>query len=139
LAAAEEEVVRRLFEGFNVGTTLPDDDRIRQQLAGQVLTEDVVYREDPRWPGAGVYEGQEAVIRCWTGYLEVFDDPVMEVTAVESVGDRVIASVVLRSGVGEMPIHHTWAYVVEVHDGRVRQLDAYLDPAHARAAVERPR
>ena len=136
MAPADEAAVRRLFDGFNAGARLTDDDRLRQQLAGRVLAEDAVYREDPRWPGAGVYRGRDEVIRCWTGYLEVFDEPVLEVTEVESIGDRVIACVVFRSGVGDMPIEHTWAYVAVVRDGLVHELDAYLDPAQARAAVQ---
>jgi ketosteroid isomerase-like protein len=136
MAAADEQVVRRLFEGFSAGAKLTGDERLRlrQQLAARILTEDAVYREDPRWPGAGVYEGREAVIRCWTGYLDVFDDPVLEVTTTESIGDRVMACVAFRSGVGEMPVEHTWGYVLEVEGGLVRQLDAYLDPEAARAA-----
>jgi anti-anti-sigma factor len=35
-----------------------------QRLAHQ----DVVYVEDPKWPGHDIYRGQEAVAECWSRY-----------------------------------------------------------------------
>jgi len=119
-----ESVVRRLFESFNQGAE-PEE----------VWTEDAVYHEDPRWPGAGVYRGRDEVVRCWIAYAEVFEEPQFALTSVVPTGDRVVATALFRGRVGDIPVEHEWGYVVEVSDNRVRGLWAYYDPAEAHAAA----
>jgi ketosteroid isomerase-like protein len=121
-----EAVVRRLFEALNDGTAASES--TVSDLAGAVFAPEAVYREDERWPGAGVYRGREEIAACWSRYLEVFEDPVLELQRVEPLGgERYIADVVFTSHVGEMPVGHTWHYVVTVRDGLVQSLDAHLD------------
>ena len=65
----------------------------------------------------------------------MFTDAEFEVTAVEPVNDRVVATVIIRTRTGDMHIEHEWGYLVEVRDGRVQALTAFHDPSGARAAV----
>jgi len=117
-------VVRRLFESFSTGA-VPEE----------VWAADAVYREDPRWPGAGVYRGRDQIVRCWIAYAEIFDEPRFELTGVVPQGDRVVALARFRGRVADIPVDHEWGYVVEVHDGLVQSLTAYYDPAQAYAAA----
>jgi hypothetical protein len=65
----------------------------------------------------------------------VFEEPVLAVERVESLGDCVLVEVAFHSRVGEMPVDHTWSYLAEVRDGLVVRLDAYLDRSDALAAA----
>jgi ketosteroid isomerase-like protein len=119
-----EDVVRRLFESFNTGGE-PE----------QIWAEDAVYREDTRWPGAGVYRGREEIVQCWIAYAEVFDEPSFALKDATAKGDRVVATALFRGRVGDVAVEHEWGYVVEVRDGLVQSLEAYYDPSEARAAA----
>jgi len=127
LSGDAEAVVGRLFESFNRGAD-PED----------VWTDDAVYREDSRWPGAGVYRGRDEIVRCWVAYAEIFDEPRFELTSAEAHDDRVLATALFRGRVGEMPVEHEWGYVVLVSEGLVKSLAAYFDPEDARAAFAGP-
>jgi hypothetical protein len=59
------EIVRGFFASIGRAGETPLG--LMQRLAG----EDVVYVEDPKWPGADTYRGQEAVAECWSSYDEV--------------------------------------------------------------------
>jgi ketosteroid isomerase-like protein len=119
-----EAVARRLFEGLTEGA-VPEE----------IWAEDAVYREDPRWPGAGVHRGRDEIVRCFAAYGEVFEDPAFELTEIESIGDLLVITAMFRSHVGEMPVEHEWGYLAEVRDGAVQSLTAYFDPAEARRAA----
>jgi ketosteroid isomerase-like protein len=127
LSAEAEAVARRLFESFNRGAE-PED----------VWTDDAVYSEDQRWPGAGVYRGRDEIVRCWIAYAEIFDEPLFTLTSAEAHDDRVLATALFRGRVGEMPVEHEWGYVVVVRGGLVQSLTAYFDPEDARAAFAGP-
>jgi ketosteroid isomerase-like protein len=134
VSAAEEDVVHNLFAGLERGSRL-DEQWKRQRLAAQIFAEDAVYREDPRWPGAGVYRGPDEIVACWINYLDVFEEPVLAVERIEPLGEQMLVDVGFRSRVGEMPVEHRWSYVVELRDGLVARLDAYLDRSDALAAA----
>ena len=128
-----EAVARRLFETLQETARLPPEEW--PDAVPEIWAEDAVYREDPRLIGAGVYTGREEIARCWTGYGEVFSDVEFDVTRIERIGDRVLATVVIRTRAGEMPIEHEWGYVVETRGEQVASLTAYFDPDQAREAA----
>ena len=126
------EIVRRAFEG--AGT-------MGLQAAAETYWHpDVVYVEDPRWPGASTYEGREAVLDCWRAYLEVLgqeEDFTVTVERVFDAGERQVPLVRVRSAASAsgVPHEHLWAYVVEVRDERIGYFRAYYEPEQALEAA----
>jgi len=57
------EIVRRFFEAIDTtgqGTSSSSIDDAMRETAD----EDVIYVEDPQWPGSATYRGREAVAEC---------------------------------------------------------------------------
>lgn len=53
--------------------------------------EDVVYREDVRWPGSGEYRGRDAVVARFLDYFEAFGPASVALVGLEPAGDAVFA------------------------------------------------
>jgi ketosteroid isomerase-like protein len=104
----------------------------------------VVYREDPKWPGAAVYRGVDNVRAAFRGYLEVITAHRFDIEDVVEVGDAVVARVRIAGATrqSEVPYDHVWAYLVRVRDSRVVEFEAFYDPDEAvgaaRTASDRP-
>ncbi|GAC1436053.1 MAG: hypothetical protein NVSMB51_06680 [Solirubrobacteraceae bacterium] len=118
------ERVRRFFE------SLPAD-----PLATALLcTPTVIYREDPLWPGAGVYEGWDAVRECWESYrASIGTDAELLIEELIAVRSQVAVRVRWRGrGSGsQVPWEATWGYVVRLVNGKVAEFEAFLDPMQA--------
>ena len=100
--------------------------------------EDVVYEEDPLWPGAGTYRGREAVLARFKEYEEQLGRGAATTDEiVERRGGVVIvwrhAGVTPGSGV---PFEHRWAWLVQAREGRAVHIRAYFDPEEALRAAE---
>ena len=98
---------------------------------------EVEYIEDPRWPGAGVYRGAEAIQARFAEYLDVLGRTDMSVVELLDAGNAVIS--IFRTG-GEsaqtgLPFEHEWAYVWTFRAGRVVEWRAYFDKGEALEAV----
>lgn len=94
---------------------------------------DVVYEEDPRWPGAGTFRGREAAMARFREYEEQLGETRTEV---EQVVDRDDGAVIVwrMHGVtpgAEVPYEHRWAWVVQIRDGKAVHIRAYFDPEEA--------
>jgi ketosteroid isomerase-like protein len=104
----------------------------------------VVYREDPKWPGAGVYRGVDQVRAAFRGYLEVITAQRFEIEDVVEVGDAVVARVRVAGATrqSEVPYDHVWAYLFRLRDSRVVEFEAFYEPDEAvraaRPAAEHP-
>jgi ketosteroid isomerase-like protein len=121
-------VVRRFFDALNR----------RGIEAFELVHEDAVYVEDPKWPGSDVYRGRDAVAKCWAGYDDLLGGEIrLEVTETDDVGDHVVAVVKVtgRSREAGIPFDQTWGYVCRTEGGRLSYFRAYLDPAEAAAAA----
>jgi hypothetical protein len=70
------EIVRRAFENRGLEDT-----------AETYWHPQIVYIEDPRFPGASSYRGRDAVIRRWQTYSEVLGDEESITVCVENVFD----------------------------------------------------
>ena len=120
------EVVRRFFEALSRGD------------ASELMDDDIVYVEDPTWPGSDVYRGREAVEACWASYDEILgSEGRVSLVEVSQVGDHVVA-VVEVAGHGRetgIPFDHTWGYVCRTDGERLSYFRAYLDPEEAAAAA----
>src|SRR5260370_11673114 len=68
----------------------------------------VVYREDPKWPGAAVYRGVDEVRAAFRAYLEVITAQRFDIEDVVEVGDVVVARVRIAGATrqSEVPYDH---------------------------------
>lgn len=125
------ELVRQAFAGAG-----PQD---LAEVARTFWDPDIVYVEDPRWPGAGRYEGRDAVLRCFQAYMEALGPEDAVSVAVERIHDAGRHQVPFvrfrgRSASG-VPHEHLWAYLVETRDRRIVYLRAYYEPEAALEAA----
>jgi ketosteroid isomerase-like protein len=127
------EVVRRAFEGAGTGTL--------KETAESYWHPEVVYVEDPGWPGASTYKGRDAVLSCFQAYMEEAlgreEDLTVTVERVFDAGERQVPFVRVRSpaSTSGVPHEHLWGYVVEVRDGRIGYFRAYYEPEEALEAA----
>jgi ketosteroid isomerase-like protein len=127
------EIVRRAFEGA--------DTEGFEEAAKTYWHPEIVYVEDPRWPGASTYKGRDAVLGCFKAYTEEAlgreEDLTVTVERVVDAGQRQVPFVRVRStaSTSGVPHEHLWAYVVEVRDGRIGYFRAYYEPEEAREAA----
>ncbi len=132
------EPVRRFFEAF---ADAPEDREARSALWESLTAEDVVYIEDPKWPGSDRYQGRDAVRACWEAYEELLGDATVFTTEdIRAAGDEVVAIVEVAGQAREshVPYAHTWGYICRVDGGRLSYLRAYFDPAEALEAAGLP-
>ena len=80
------ELARRLFEQIVEEAT----SGIRVGEPGASVHPDIEYREDPRWPGSGVYRGLRAVRARFEEYRDIFGDVEMALGDVLDAGDSVV-------------------------------------------------
>lgn len=105
----------------------------------EVAHPDVVWREDPSWPGAGTFQGLDDVRRNMFDRLESLDFEQVTEELVDA-NDSVVALVRWRgrgraSGAqGALDL----AIVFTVNDGAITKVDFYLDRAEALAAAGLP-
>lgn len=125
------EVVRKAF-----------DNRGLEGLAEVAQTywhPDIVYVEDPRWPGAARYEGRDAVLRVFRSYGEALGPDGSSSASVERVfdaGGHQVAFVRFRGqSASGVPHEHLWGYVVELRGGRIVYSRAYYEPQEALEAA----
>jgi ketosteroid isomerase-like protein len=107
-----------------------------EQMAASIAelsAPDVVYEEDPSWPGSGLHHGLDAVIARFREYAEVLPEFETEVDAIEEHGDRVLL-VYRHSGRSSagIPFEQLWHYVYEFDEGgRAARLRAFIGPEQA--------
>jgi ketosteroid isomerase-like protein len=126
---APEEVVRASF-GRDVALDV-------RKIAESYWSPDVVYHEDPQWPGAGSFYGREAVARRVEEYFESMEVLAFDLVEVVEAEDSLFWTVRLAArGAGSgAPMEHCWGYVGRVEDGRIAEIRAFVDPDAARAAA----
>lgn len=99
--------------------------------------EDIVYEEDPLFPGADTYRGRDAVRTRFREYEEQLGPSSV---TIEEIAVRPRSAVVLwrHSGVtpgAGAPFEQRWAWVVRMRDGKAVHLRAYVDPDEALRAA----
>src|SRR5215213_7941396 len=127
------EVARRLWKQLTQAAATGQPEALRDSG----WDPEVEYVEDPKWPGAGVYRGAQAIEARFAEYLDVLGSTDMRLVHLVEAGDTVIS--IFRAG-GEsaqigLPFEHEWAYVWTFRDGRVVEWRAYFDKTEALDAV----
>ena len=124
-----EEFVRRSYEAFNAGGLA---------MAREFWHPEVVYEDDPRWPGGGRHTGFDAVYKRFEDVIEVLgvrSARVERVVAREGEGAWVV-SFTGESGAEGVPNEHTWGYFARFEDGLIAHCQAFYDADEAIAAFE---
>jgi ketosteroid isomerase-like protein len=136
------EIVRRAFEVFNryhAAKARGDSAEVAVawEAATELLSPDHEYREDPKWPGAGTYQGLEECRQVWEGYYEQLGQQVFEPEEFLESGDQVV--VILRwSAHGTSsgaPLEMRQGFVHTVRDGRIVKWEVYFDVNEALEAA----
>jgi ketosteroid isomerase-like protein len=134
MSSADAEILVRMWEEF-AGSDASTDfaDFVRRWWHP-----DLVYEEDPRWPGAATYESRDAVRAAFEAYREVLGDAEVTVERIVEADDQVVALVrfVGSSPGAEVPWDHLWGYGCRIRDGKLIHLRAYWDPQEALEAAE---
>ena len=85
------EIVRKAFDSKGA--------RSFEETAEIYWHPDIVYVEDPRWPGAATYTGRDAVLACFQAYMEALgseDDMEVSVERVFDVQSALVNRVALQ-------------------------------------------
>ena len=129
------ETVRRFFEALAAATDGADEN---PDIWERLTSDDVVYVEDPKWPGSDTYKGRPAVKACWEAYGEALGvGTTISLREIHDADDQVVAVVTVAGNTQEsnVPYEHTWGYVCEADANQVTYFRAHLDPTEARDAV----
>lgn len=136
MAETDVDRTRAAWEAF--AALEPGD--LRSELAEHFWAEDLVYIEDPVWPGAATIRGRGAVIARFDEYTEVLgDEPEIQVETVRAGNAGLVVSIIVfraKSTGSGAPWEHRWGYVTRMRDGRLVEWRAYHDPDEALAAAE---
>lgn len=131
MASGNVGIVRALFRAM---------DSIKGPAAGEMealvktyFHPDVVYREDPSWPGADEFHGGDALTAHFGEYLDFLFLESIELDDVIEGPEHLVALWTLRaSGSGSgAPAEQSWAWVIEMKKGYVHRFSAHLDRAEA--------
>lgn len=132
------EATRGLWESISRGGSVDALDGATMDVLMDSFHPDIEFREDPRFPEAGVYRGRDPVRGYLTQFAQQFDEFRFELEELLDAGDdRALALLNLR-GRGKdsgamFEARAGWIYTIQ--DGRTVRIDAYLDRREAMEAV----
>jgi limonene-1,2-epoxide hydrolase len=130
VSAAEERAIRDLFDSWMVGDEELTDERM-QSLIERFAHPDLIYEEDPAWPGATTMKGWREVADRLREYRQVLGRPSVGIEALREAGDGRWAAAVRIAGesTSGAPWDHLWGYSFEMRGGRIKRFRAYFDVA----------
>jgi ketosteroid isomerase-like protein len=130
MSQANVEVAQRFWERFTENAALG---RADPEGLTDLAHPDVEYREDPRWPGSGVYRGPKEIQARFEEYLEILGPMDLTLREVLDAGDSVVLVYDQhgKSVPTGVPFEHEWAYVLTFRDGRVIEWRAYFEKEEA--------
>jgi ketosteroid isomerase-like protein len=124
----DAERIRRAYEVWNESGP--------EALTEEFWAEDVVYREGPGWPNAGVYEGRAAALTRMRELLELVGPIEVQLDELIELDDgRFVACTRMVGQGADAPYTRSFAVVHRLRDGLVVEADYYLDRAQALKAV----
>ena len=134
MSAEDRGIVRTMFR--TMSEAVPTRDYM-DPFARVFFHPDIEYREDPSWPGSGSYTGRDTVLERFREYAELMDFSGAEVEDLFD-GDDVLVAFFRMKGSGSGsggPFDQAWAWVIEMEDGYIRRLAAFLDREEALRAA----
>jgi ketosteroid isomerase-like protein len=125
----DADTIRRAFEVWNESGP--------EALTDQFWAEDVVYREGPGWPNAGVYRGRAAALERMRSLIGLLGPIEVRLDELIDLGDgRFVACVsMVGEGASDATYTQSFAVVHRMRDGLIVEADYYLDRAQALHAV----
>ena len=107
------------------------------EALAETWNDDVVYEEDPLWPGAATHRGRDAVAARLREYEEQLGRSTVSIERLVE-GSRGIVVLFRNAGVtpaAGVPFQHRWAWLVQARDGKAAHIRAYFDPDEALRAA----
>ena len=132
------KLVRDAFLAASRGGALDALDQDALERAFEFFHPEIEIREDPRFPEAGVFRGQNAVRRYFAQFTEQFDEFRFEFEDVlDAGGDRVVLLFYLhgRGKDSGAVFEERPAWVQTIRDSKAVRIEAYLDRREALEAV----
>ena len=124
----DADTIRRAYEVWNESGP--------EALTNEFWADDVVYREGPGWPNAGVYEGRDAALARIRSLVDLLGPMEVALDELVEVGDgRYVACTRMVGQGADAPYTQSFAVVHRLRDGLVVEADYYLDRAQALQAV----
>jgi ketosteroid isomerase-like protein len=120
------EIVRRVYK-------LTEAQGVEGLL--DLATDDVVWISDPHFPGGGRHNGKENV-QGWLRQLWIYDEVSIDVEEIIDLDDRVLAITRFQGvSVDAPPVDWPWCHLFAFREGRVSQVQSFLDRAAALEAA----
>jgi ketosteroid isomerase-like protein len=120
------EIVRRVYK-------LVDLQRVEGLL--ELATDDIVWISDPTFPGGGRHNGKENVDR-WLRQLWIYAEVSIDVEEIIDLDDRALGITRFHGvSAGAPPVDWPWCHLFAFRDGRISQVQSFLDRAEALEAV----
>jgi ketosteroid isomerase-like protein len=103
----------------------------------ETFDDDVVYEEDPLWPGAATYHGKDAVVARFREYEEQLGRTTVRIERIAVLAEGAVV-IFVNAGVtpSGLPFEHRWAWLGEMRDGKAVRIRAYFDPDEALRAAD---
>ena len=131
MSAADTETIRQMWEEIAGG--LPEETAWKAAIERWWHPE-LLYEEDPKWPGAGAYRGRDEVRAVFEGYAEVMGTATFSVEGIAASDDDVVVLVRVKGdSAAGVPWDHLWGYLCRTRAGQLEYLRAYWDPDEALA------
>ena len=139
MSAENVEIVRKWWTGASEWFNDPnenDPERLAE-ISAEYAAEDIVYEEDPVWPDASSYRGQDAILKRFLEYFDVLGMRRIEIGEIIDAGDLVFLEFRAHMGLGAEGenVSFLWGYTVRVEKGRVVHFRAWFDPEEGRRAA----
>jgi ketosteroid isomerase-like protein len=133
LSQENVELIERLFDEF-----VNRDPRLDAtwEAVGTLLAPDVVYNEDPRWPGADTYCGIPALRGALTSYFDALGEMRVEAEQFFDAGECVVVFMNWWArGASGADAEMSQAAIFTVRDGTIARWQVVFDRAEALNAV----
>jgi ketosteroid isomerase-like protein len=128
MSLGDADTIRRAYEVWNESGP--------EALTAQFWAEEVVYREGPGWPNAGVYRGRAAALDRMRNLIELLGPIEVRLDELIDVGDgRFVACTSMVGEGASAPYTQSFAVVHRLRDGLIVEADYYLDRAQALRAA----
>jgi ketosteroid isomerase-like protein len=103
----------------------------------ELATDDVVWISDPHFPGGGRFAGKEKV-QGWLREIWIYEEVNIDVEEIIDLDDRALAITRFHAVSADVPpVDWPWCHLFSFRDGRVSQLQAFLDRGEAVEAAMR--